>query len=1348
MVSTKFFTDPARAGLVEISSILTRDAAGLAAGILTKTGHVYLTNCTPSAYLIPYMAHRVRTVTTVYDGSTAAVPASTKRERVYFYDNLSAPQDAADCTSDVAWKAGFGNLTFACDQKNWWDPVDDICSSEEFFPRTQAEYDGSYLYITNKPAHGQTWLWPSIAGPTQVLLNERYLYYSTSTKGDWPPGNGLLTRREDWLEHQGANSLIETTWAYDVKGNVIKEVGPAPRNVTTEYIYDPTYQMYVAETRDPIYPTDTRHKTEVMEWDAQCWAPKKSVDMNGVTTEQQYDALCQPTVTNLMFGTTTVKLKEAKYVGFANAVTAANPAARWVETWTPGPPGQGELWVRTFFDGLGRTYKTQSIGPSAGKEIIRDVTYDARGNTAKTRGPYYVDATPPNWSEIHYDALNRPTRQIHPDRHFTATAYELFPILIDTRTRYLQSVRATDEEGHQQRDVFDSWGLVAHQELEGLNWHSTTYAYTARGQLRTITDPKGNVVAYEYDSFGRKRKTVDPDMGTWTYDYTSEGWLKEQVDALSQRTLLEYDNLGRLKRKSLRSGLANEETVTWTYDGATIPYGLGKLASAVNSSVSHTHNSYDALGNLLSLTTRDLVNGTDYLQKWGYDASGRYLTGQKFPDGDYLGDDPSTTATVEDPLAYNAAGKLTRIPSNGTVLIGNVEYEAFGAVRTVARGEGSFVVVTERTYDPNRRWLTSLRSTQTTTASGICPSYSATRTTNATYRGIVVPAFSCAITLEAGDVLKVGTCGVTGSSGSGDTFLRLKNPGGTEVARNDNACTGLLSYLTYVAPGAGTYELVEGCAGMTSCTGTVAYRIETTRTLQDFDYSKRDAEGKILLLAGASCRATWQYSYDDPHRVRSAQSTSASDRECNEVISFKYDEIGNITYNSKLGPPDPNGENYYYTSGRPHAVTALGTPRRSYAYDANGNMASRDSRTLTYDGENRLVQVGTGMTIVYDASGERIKKTINGSTTLYLGNDYETDLSTGTHTKYFSLAGVQVAKKVGTTPYWLLTDHLGSVHVVLDSRGEVLRREYMPYGDVRANTGTHAESKAFIGEREDQTGLIYLHARYYDPELARFISPDPTIPNDRIVGLNSFAYADNDPVNRIDQSGYASIDDEPPLELVPIPTGRGLELEQVNIPESVITEVPGGGFDFHCGGICDPLTAPAPPESRALITAENAEQRYEIERAVAWLWYRYPELFPERRIEIRGGVPPEEATGGTYVRTGDIVVDPRLSSSTQVGNIAHELLHARPDRLERLRSSIRGKLGLLGPEGEPGLIEDMAQAIARHHALEVKARGPVDPGILQETVYGQPFFLPGGHYGLMWSGWGAEYQMRQPGWQR
>jgi hypothetical protein len=83
------------------------------------------------------------------------------------------------------------------------------------------------------------------------------------------------------------------------------------------------------------------------------------------------------------------------------------------------------------------------------------------------------------------------------------------------------------------------------------------------------------------------------------------------------------------------------------------------------------------------------------------------------------------------------------------------------------------------------------------------------------------------VTLVAGQVIKLGTCTVAGSSGTGDTYLRLYGPASTQVASSDDSCSKL-SYLSYTVPagGGGTYQIRAGCYSNTSCSGTVAYTVQ------------------------------------------------------------------------------------------------------------------------------------------------------------------------------------------------------------------------------------------------------------------------------------------------------------------------------------------------------------------------------------------------------------------------------------------------------------------------------------------------------------------------------------------
>jgi lysyl endopeptidase len=80
--------------------------------------------------------------------------------------------------------------------------------------------------------------------------------------------------------------------------------------------------------------------------------------------------------------------------------------------------------------------------------------------------------------------------------------------------------------------------------------------------------------------------------------------------------------------------------------------------------------------------------------------------------------------------------------------------------------------------------------------------------------------------IQTGRKITVGTCGLTGSSASGDTYLRIFDSNGVQVAANDDACGGLGSNLSYTSPAYVSYRIRAGCYSSGSCSGTVAWTIQ------------------------------------------------------------------------------------------------------------------------------------------------------------------------------------------------------------------------------------------------------------------------------------------------------------------------------------------------------------------------------------------------------------------------------------------------------------------------------------------------------------------------------------------
>ncbi|RYZ42930.1 MAG: hypothetical protein EOO71_05845 [Myxococcaceae bacterium] len=102
-------------------------------------------------------------------------------------------------------------------------------------------------------------------------------------------------------------------------------------------------------------------------------------------------------------------------------------------------------------------------------------------------------------------------------------------------------------------------------------------------------------------------------------------------------------------------------------------------------------------------------------------------------------------------------------------------------------------------------------------------SFNAASTTSATtgYSTLVVH-------LSQGQTLDAGTCGVTGSSVVGDSYLRLIDAeGNVELTASDDACSGNGSRITYTATRTGLHELRLGCFSQLACSGTLAYTLGT-----------------------------------------------------------------------------------------------------------------------------------------------------------------------------------------------------------------------------------------------------------------------------------------------------------------------------------------------------------------------------------------------------------------------------------------------------------------------------------------------------------------------------------------
>ncbi len=274
---------------------------------------------------------------------------------------------------------------------------------------------------------------------------------------------------------------------------------------------------------------------------------------------------------------------------------------------------------------------------------------------------------------------------------------------------------------------------------------------------------------------------------------------------------------------------------------------------------------------------------------------------------------------------------------------------------------------------------------------------------------------------------------------------------------------------------------------------------------------------------------------------------------------FRYDAAGNLHERGQ-----GTEERRYGQGGR---LESKGS--RSFIYDAQGRLietrargAAGDERVTryTWSGSGMLTKVagpdGTTVEFTYDAFARRMKKTVwqrgeRGEERLLRTTRFCWDAMTLAHeivrtsegeieerTYYFDESGAPWAHRdtmhtaegpvAGRWLFYLNEAMTGFPERLVDGKGEVAGELVRTaWGKVISGAaGRTPTAVRFLGQYEDvETGLFYNRHRYYDPDLGRYISPDPA----EIDGeLNAYWYARNQPWTIVDPDGliYSRILDE------------------------------------------------------------------------------------------------------------------------------------------------------------------------------------------------------------------------------
>jgi RHS repeat-associated protein len=191
-------------------------------------------------------------------------------------------------------------------------------------------------------------------------------------------------------------------------------------------------------------------------------------------------------------------------------------------------------------------------------------------------------------------------------------------------------------------------------------------------------------------------------------------------------------------------------------------------------------------------------------------------------------------------------------------------------------------------------------------------------------------------------------------------------------------------------------------------------------------------------------------------------------------------------------------------------------------------MTSDGTHSYTWDARNRLNQIDLGNTasFTYDPFRRRATKNILATTTSFLYDRANAvqEVIGGTNTANSLMGGVdevfQRTDSVGARSF--LSDALGGTLALTDSTGTAQTSyTYEPFGNTSVTGAATTNSFAYTGRELDATGLYFYRARYYNPQLQRFISEDP-------LGLsggdvNTYGYALQSPTNYVDPFGLICV---------------------------------------------------------------------------------------------------------------------------------------------------------------------------------------------------------------------------------
>ena len=598
----------------------------------------------------------------------------------------------------------------------------------------------------------------------------------------------------------------------------------------------------------------------------------------------------------------------------------------------------------------------------------------------------------------------------------------------------------------------------------------TTFDYNQNnGNLNSVTDPKSVTTNFTYDTVGRLlTATCGGSQNVYSY---ANGILSSLSHKVSESANVAYNFVRDIFGNVTSTKVGNQTLSTSTYDA-----GNGLLRQVKYANNQCVNYDYDQSGRLAK-------------KYYGYGKA------KKNGEFEYIYDNKDRLVETFDP-----ENNLTT----------NFEYDKFGRLASVRRSDGTLSDVKYNSLE------SSLIDKVTSQLFGI------TQTIENT--------FGEGNMLENSKIT-VGSTSIWNKYNY-DALSRVQS---TETL-NSNETTGVKHEVSYVDVGANN---------TTGLVGSVEL--------------KKKVSGNWVEL-----NKKWNYEYDDVGNI-----TNIKDKNSDLIVHYDYDNLNQLTrennvnlnktiiYSYDLGGNIQEKKIYAYTTGDLSGLTPENTVVYGYddsnwkdkmtsyngqeiIYDAIGNpLAYRNGMQFEWSHGRRLEKASNlsyNVSYKYDDGGIRTSKTVGGTTTEFITSGIQVlAQKTGNNVLIWQIDGngQAVGFNYNNVQYFYLKNAQGDIVGITDASGNIVAEYvYDSWGKVLHvlnATGTEITDPSHIAHinplryrgyyYDSELGLYYLNARYYDPEIGRFLNADSNING----GLNLFAYCSNNPVMFEDFTGEFKI---------------------------------------------------------------------------------------------------------------------------------------------------------------------------------------------------------------------------------